>query len=469
MMTLQVLRLSAPSFAPLASSSLSSLDVRLSAHAGSPSSLDSEEPAGVGGALVGSSVGESKVVDGSRAGGSGSHSSMLLLSEGEEAASLCLGETFRTFVAFHNSGNVPLTDVSFRIELHTNSQPYSLIDAPSTTSALSGPGAPGGGSPDRANIGRDPVPELQAGASVHFVVLHELKELGKHTLRASASYLLPSGERDHFTGKVKFGVVKPLDIFTRFPAVTQDAIYLEAEIQNATQDPLFLDSVRLEPSAGLVAVDMADAVGGDARDLAAPSPDAIAMLDFDALMAQRPEDLFLQPGNSRQFLFKISPNAKGGIPLRSVAAVGKLDIQWKSHFGGAGRLQTLPLERSLPELQEGLSFAFHALPDVIYAESPFEAVIAVANDGTTSRDLLLHVAKSTVSRAVTFDGVSGTLVGTVAPSQVLHVPVTLFAHTPGVHVVTGIQFVDASSGSVFDVDGLDPILVVGNVDPQPST
>ena len=81
-----------------------------------------------------------------------------------------LGETFASYVSVSNSSDRVARDVAIKVELQTNRRRVALFDNAAA-----------------------PLPAIQPGASYDFIVEHDLKELGAHTLACSVGY----GGRPH--------------------------------------------------------------------------------------------------------------------------------------------------------------------------------------------------------------------------------------------------------------------------------
>ena len=230
---------------------------------------------------------------------------------------------------------------------------------------------------------------------------------------------------------------------------------VEAELENATDVPLFIDSVTLVPAPGLACLDVNTQF--DPPTALVASESSLAQLDFDALMEAPVDSDFLKPGCARQFLYRLTPAPGSGTLLRTVTSVGKLDIVWKTGFGEAGRLQTSQLARALPPAP-GLAIEIDELPDVVAACSPFVAVLKVTNESPAPVALRLHVAKAT-DAAIALDGVSGTAYGELRSGASLRIPLHLFATRPGMHPLRGIHLVDTHTGNMYEARDLAVIFV----------
>ncbi|KFO06139.1 Trafficking protein particle complex subunit 13, partial [Balearica regulorum gibbericeps] len=149
-----------------------------------------------------------------------------------------LGETFSSYISVHNDSNQVVKDILVKADLQTSSQRLNL----SASSAA--------------------VAELKPDCCIDDVIHHEVKEIGTHILVCAVSYTTQTGEKMYFRKFFKFQVLKPLDVKTKFYNAETDEVFLEAQIQNITTSPMFMEKVSLEPSmmynvAELNAVDTA--------------------------------------------------------------------------------------------------------------------------------------------------------------------------------------------------------------------
>ncbi|KAJ8786290.1 hypothetical protein J1605_006265 [Eschrichtius robustus] len=134
-----------------------------------------------------------------------------------------LGETFSSYISVHNDSNQVVKDIlvkvsnqshldfilSFKADLQTSSQRLNL----SASNAA--------------------VAELKPDCCIDDVIHHEVKEIGTHILVCAVSYTTQGGEKMYFRKFFKFQT---------------DEVFLEAQIQNITTSPMFMEKVSLEPS-----------------------------------------------------------------------------------------------------------------------------------------------------------------------------------------------------------------------------
>ncbi|TDL27232.1 DUF974-domain-containing protein [Rickenella mellea] len=245
-----------------------------------------------------------------------------------------LGETFSSCLCINNEAAVDIDAVSMKIEMQTAAVKTLLAEI---------------GGPDHT---------LKAGDTIESVVSHEMKELGQHVLACTVFYRLPTGARPHPhpTGEVpedpsiqtfrkfyKFVVTNPLSVKTKvhtsrsptalLSASERDKIFLEVHIQNQTQEPMWFERMRLEPSDGWRAED------GN-------------VLDGENIFSGT--NALMNPQDMRQYIYVLTPvpAVKPSFPVPptpgTVIPLGRLDISWRSSLGEPGRLLTSVLSRRIP-------------------------------------------------------------------------------------------------------------------------
>ncbi|KAG7260144.1 hypothetical protein CRUP_025401 [Coryphaenoides rupestris] len=128
-----------------------------------------------------------------------------------------LGETFSCYISVHNDSSKVVKDILVKADLQTSSQRLSLSAASST------------------------VTELKPECCIDDVIHHEVKEIGTHILVCAVSYTTQFGEKLYFRKFFKFQVLKPLDVKTKFYNAETDEVFLEAQIQNITTSPMFME------------------------------------------------------------------------------------------------------------------------------------------------------------------------------------------------------------------------------------
>uniref|UniRef100_A0A2N9J1W4 Trafficking protein particle complex subunit 13 n=1 Tax=Fagus sylvatica TaxID=28930 RepID=A0A2N9J1W4_FAGSY len=121
-------------------------------------------------------------------------SSLLVLPQSFGA--IYLGETFCSYISINNSSNFEVKDVVIKAEIQTERQRILLLD---TT--------------------KSPVESIRAGGRYDFIVEHDVKELGSHTLVCTALYNDGDSERKYLPQFFKFNVANPLSVRTKVRVV----------------------------------------------------------------------------------------------------------------------------------------------------------------------------------------------------------------------------------------------------------
>eukprot|EP00128_Syssomonas_multiformis_P012526 Colp12_sorted_trinity150504_noHs@24358 len=326
-----------------------------------------------------------------------------------------LGQVFSSYVSVHNDSQFVTKDVSVKAELQTSSQRLTLADT----------------------SGRNDI--LLPDASVDVVVNHEVKELGIHILVCSVQYSTNEGEKMFFRKFFKFEVKNPLAVKTKVYNV-EDDVFLEAQVQNIMPTQMFIESVTFDPAAPFKYEDY----NVCERD-GAPSTTFAPMT-------------YLNPDDIRQYLYRLTPKIPSDKQAKSTAAIGKLDIVWRTNMGEPGRLQTSQLPRKLP-LPLEVKVAVVKLPENVFLESPFSITVRITNVTERKMSLRLFAVKAKMS-GVFINGVSGMELGELEPDASLTIDIPLFAMLPGLQRVTGLRVVDQLSNKNYDVDKLTEVLVL---------
>ncbi|CAA0811209.1 Unknown protein, partial [Striga hermonthica] len=102
-----------------------------------------------------------------------------------------------------------------------------------------------------------PVESVRVGGRYDFIVEHDVKELGAHTLVCTALYTDGGNERKYLPQFFKFVVSNPISVRTkvlfiiRYPC--HDTTFLKACLENHTKSHLYIDQVEFEPAQHWVA------------------------------------------------------------------------------------------------------------------------------------------------------------------------------------------------------------------------
>ncbi|KAI4304354.1 hypothetical protein MLD38_039879 [Melastoma candidum] len=229
-------------------------------------------------------------------------SGLLLLPQSFGA--IYLGETFCSYISINNSSNFEVRDVTIKAEIQTEKQRILLLD---TT--------------------KSPVESIRSGGRYDFIVEHDVKELGAHTLVCTALYSDGDSERKYLPQFFKFMVANPLSVRTKV-RVVKDTTYLEACIENHTKSTLYMGQVEFEPAQNWSAT----LLKPDEHHTEISSP---AREIFKA-------PILIRSGGIQNYLYRLQSSSQGSGPLKQEGGnvLGKLQITWQTNLGEPGRLQT---------------------------------------------------------------------------------------------------------------------------------
>ncbi|RNA06026.1 trafficking particle complex subunit 13 isoform X1, partial [Brachionus plicatilis] len=214
---------------------------------------------------------------------------------------LYIGEKFISYICLFNQSIHRAKELSLKVELQTskNKIPLKFVS-------------------DKFDSMTDLEPEQKYDG----IIEHDVVDLGNHILICTVSYTNDKGERLSFKKFYKFIVSQPFEIKPTYPFDKQDYvcknnqdILFQAQIQNITNNFLFMEKVQLQPvKTGVKVTEIR------------PYEES----DTTAKM--------LKPSEIRQYLFKIDREC---LNLEKPGPIGKLDITWKYSFGENGHIQTL--------------------------------------------------------------------------------------------------------------------------------
>ena len=238
-----------------------------------------------------------------------------------------LGETFASYVSVGNHTDLIKKDVVVKVELQTQRRRVVLFDNTS-----------------------NPLLALEPGTSYDFIVEHDLKELGAHTLACTVAYSeggalvgAPNGsaERKRHPQHFKFEVTNPIAVRTKVRHGRDGCTLLEACVENATKTPLLLSSATFEPSPEFTCEPIEPPKRNGANGSVIPNHGGVGLPSLEG------RDLrVLGPfGGSVHVLFELREKQQVDQNSQTVAqpsgvALGKLEIRWRGRMGESGRLQT---------------------------------------------------------------------------------------------------------------------------------
>uniref|UniRef100_A0A671SWE6 Trafficking protein particle complex subunit 13 n=1 Tax=Sinocyclocheilus anshuiensis TaxID=1608454 RepID=A0A671SWE6_9TELE len=324
-----------------------------------------------------------------------------------------LGETFSSYISVHNDSNQVVKDILVKADLQTSSQRLNLS---ASNSAVS---------------------ELKPECCIDDVIHHEVKEIGTHILVCAVSYTTQTGEKLYFRKFFKFQV-------SSFPppsSQSTDEVFLEAQIQNITTSPMFMEKVSLEPSMMY-----------NVTELNSVSSSSESESTFGRMS-------YLQPLDTRQYLYCLKPKpefAEKAVVIKGVTVIGKLDIVWKTNLGERGRLQTSQLQRMAPGYGD-VRLSLELIPDTVSLEEPFDITCKITNCSERTMDLVLEMCNT---RSVHWCGVSGRQLGKLTPNASLSIPLKLLSSVQGLQSISGLRLTDTFLKRTYEYDDIAQVCVV---------
>ncbi|XP_073144875.1 uncharacterized protein [Henckelia pumila] len=328
-----------------------------------------------------------------------------------------LGETFCSYISINNSSNVEARDVIIKAEIQTEKQRILLLDT-----------------------SKSPVESIRASGRYDFIVEHDVKELGAHTLVCTALYSDGDSERKYLPQFFKFMVSNPLSVRTKVRVVKENT-FLEACIENNTKSNLYMDQVEFEPAQNWTAT----------------------VLKADSHLSERnllTRELFKEPiliragGGIYNYLYqlRLSSQDSARVKLEGSNVLGKLQITWRTNLGEPGRLQTQnilgnPITRKEIELQAV------EVPSVIILEKPFVARLNLVNQ--TERvlgpfEVWLSESNTLDEKTVMVNGLHTVTLGEVQASSSLEFQLNLIAVKNGIQKIRGITVLDTIEKKTYD-------------------
>ncbi|ESO89020.1 hypothetical protein LOTGIDRAFT_106290 [Lottia gigantea] len=342
-----------------------------------------------------------------------------LLTLPQNFGNIVLGETFSSYISVHNDSNQVCKEITLKADLQTSSQRLSLSSKNS-----------------------QPVPELLPDHSIDDVIHHEVKELGTHILVCVVSYVTNTGENLAFRKFFKFQVLKPLDVKTKFYNAESDEVYLEAQIQNITPFPIYMENVSLEPSAQYKVQQLNTHKDGEDKEV-------FCRINY------------LSPTDTRQYLYCLKPKPELHSEMKQKKGlnnIGKLDIVWKTNMGEKGRLQTSQLQRVAPGYGD-IKLTIESIPDSVKLESIFNVTCRITNCCERTMDLTLVLQNLNISTGLLWCGISGKQLGKLPQNESMDIHLTLLAVTPGLQSICGLRLTDNFLKRTYEHDDIAQIFV----------
>lgn len=329
-----------------------------------------------------------------------------------------LGETFCSYVSVGNHSSFEVRDVVIKAEMQTERQRLVLSDT-----------------------SKSPIESIRAGGRYDFIIEHDIKELGAHTLVCMAVYTDSDGERKHLPQFFKFVVANPLSVRTKVRSV-KETTFLEACIENHTKSHLYMDQVQFEPVQPWTATALA--ADGDKFEVDCQIRDIF-----------KAPDLIRANGGIRNYLYQLTqPSAESRlVEVEGSNSLGKLQLTWRTNLGEPGRLQTQQiLGSSIPHKEVDLQIV--QLPPHIILERPF-LVQARLRNYTEKKIGPLEISLSQDDehggkRAIVVNGLWTLDVPQLEAFGTTEFNLSLIATSLGVQKISGIVVYDLRAKKLYD-------------------
>eukprot|EP00045_Choanoeca_perplexa_P013678 m.155664 g.155664 ORF g.155664 m.155664 type:complete len:408 (-) comp16423_c0_seq1:2383-3606(-) len=322
-----------------------------------------------------------------------------------------MGQAFACFVSVHNDSNDIVTNVICKVELQSGSK-RTTLSSDNTTLKLS---------PDQ---------------SVDQIVRHELSDIDTHVLVCSVMYTTDEGERKSIRKFFKFKVLKPVDIRPHCYTV-KDCVFLEAVIENLTDSPITIQSVRLDPAESF---DVMDCNVTPPRLCAAediPDPKHKSTSVFGNVSQ-------LNSKSKRHYLYKLLPKPElDRMTARTTVAIGKIDVVWRSQLGGRGHIQTSQVLRKTPQYDD-VHLEPIDIPTRVTMGQIFQVKAAVVNFGGRPQTLTIrHLTGK--NPAFVLQDLQSVVLEQIPQHGELEVTLQFLALRPGCHRINNLTVQDSKA------------------------
>ncbi|RWR76349.1 trafficking protein particle complex subunit 13 isoform X1 [Cinnamomum micranthum f. kanehirae] len=357
-----------------------------------------------------------------------------------------LGETFCSYISINNSSNFEARDIAIKAEIQTEKQRILLLDT-----------------------SKSPVESIRSGGRYDFIVEHDVKELGPHTLVCTALYNDGDGERKYLPQFFKFVVANPLSVRTKVRSIKENT-YLEACIENHTKSNLFMDQVDFEPALHWTAAIL-------------KADDHHSETDFQTREIFNSPVLIKAGGGIHNFLYQLKLSSQESAEMKS-NVLGKLQITWRTNLGEPGRLQTQQILGSIADVvkvtffssnislrmlssnsnrteffylqpisQKEIDLRVVEVPSVIILQRPFLVNLTLSNQ--TDRKLgpfevYLSQGDSHEEKVVVINGLQTLVLPQVEAFSSTDFNMNLIATRLGVQKISGITVLDVSENRIHD-------------------
>ena len=382
-----------------------------------------------------------------------------------------LGQTLTLAVALTNISPVPVSNVGIRIEIQSDHGKSVLYDTMPTRGLST----------------------LAPSQHYELMVKHDVRDLGPHTLLCASAYttLAASTEARYSPQTFKFQSQNPLVVKTKHRSVGSSSVFLEATIENKTQDTMLIESVELAAAAGYSArsvispknqsntnssINTSENITSTTTAVATPPiADAGPLGNYSSSLP-----LLHPAGGAAGYIFRLERLWQGGKPVGYIegsgqgsprlsgfaddgTALGKLDIRWRGPMGDPARLQTQVITGPARPQRE-LRLELTHLPDRMAVAEPCEISVTIVS-AVDRRMGPLKVSYHPPSMfapvenvpeggvlegGIVMEGLQSVGIEEVVPRGRASVALTFFPRASGRQFVQGIILTDERDGRVYD-------------------
>ena len=305
-----------------------------------------------------------------------------------------LGQFFRCLIVIKNETKSSLKHVTCKTELYPN-----IDQSPSLKS-----------SPDADTKGQEPLSMedlnstgvfMQSAEVKSWKVVYEIKKIGVHTLSCQIGYVTMRDEQRFVKKLFKFNVINPMTVRTRIlERSDQDPTYLEAQLTNISNEPLYVDRVSLQ----------------------VPTGQKVFILGQQSHFLMRSEEII-------QVLFVV--NYDRFFNGNDSESLGQLDLHWKTISGNPGHLQTFNLQRKKPQIRGALEINVHHAGTWLDLNTQTRIGLLIKNVATDERRWKLKISENDDRNVIALLGVLDRELPTLLPGDSYDLSIEVLALRPG--------------------------------------
>ncbi|XP_010272687.1 PREDICTED: trafficking protein particle complex subunit 13-like [Nelumbo nucifera] len=328
-----------------------------------------------------------------------------------------LGETFCSYISINNSSNVEVKDVIIKVEIQTERQRIMLLDT-----------------------SKSPVASIHSGGRYDFIMEHDVKELGTHTLVCTALYTDGDGDCKYLPQSFKFIVASPLSVRTKVRTV-KDITFLEACIENHTKSNLYMEQVDFVPAQNWSTTTL-------------KADEHYSEINCQTREIFKPPILIRSGGGIHNYLYqlRLSSHESTQMKVEGSNVLGKFQITWHTNLGEPGRLQTQPIFGS-PISHKEIKLKIVEVPSITISGRPFLIRLNLTNQTDRKMgpfEVWMSKGNFHEQKAITVNGLHKMVLPHVEAFESTDFNLNLVASRLGVQKITGITMFDIKEKKIYD-------------------